>query len=130
MDDTLNKPIDDSLYKLHIKLYTPLGVNLDVSIRPIDHKDPHKVEVPYGAYAFQFFERAEAIIDGQITLGNIRGNSVMYYFGKEIKLDELLVENPDSDWLNDFKKEGVERVVLSMGKYYPLSADDVVLRKR
>lgn len=77
-------------------------------------RDFTKVEIPDGAFAFQFFDRAEHIEDGEIFYGEDKNYSTMYFIGKFYTLDEILDSIPKG-MSKSFS--GVHNVLINGGLY-------------
>jgi hypothetical protein len=102
----------------------------DTSSRPADSRDPHRVDVPDGAFAFQFFDRVEGEADGVPVRSGALDRSPMYYVGAKVHtLDEVRATVPDSRILvSNMEGNGWDRVIQTRaGNWKPLGDGDVLL---
>lgn len=90
-------------------------------------------KVPENAYAYSFFDRAEAVVEGEKLVGVKRNESSLTYFGKVYTLDEVKAyfekEFPENTGVSDnMVKYGVTRVVRTCcDDWIPLKEGDTVI---
>lgn len=71
--------------KHYVEFFYSGIITADTSCRPSDHRDPARVSLPDGAYAFHFFDREETELDGETLRGERKNVSPTYYPGGTVK---------------------------------------------
>lgn len=101
---------------------------------PVGSRDLAKLTVPKGAYAFQFFDRTDGVIelDGDLTpvMGKAKNHSPRYYpDGKVLTLAEVEAERgADSILAQNMRDNGWGCIIRTRrGTYQPLEEGDEVV---
>jgi hypothetical protein len=112
----------------YIEFYFPGAFVSETEVHPVASRNA-PVVMPLGAYAYRFFARQEAEMNGEILRGKAHDHSPMTYFGKALTLDE--VKALDGDYrilISNMECNRWNRVVRTVrGNFQPLLDGDVVL---
>jgi hypothetical protein len=101
--------------------------------------DPHEVSsrniedisIPENATGFKFFDRNEAVIDGQVLKGEIENESGWFYIGQEFAEKDIEAINTNGEYnilLDNLRFNDYKTVVKTrFGNWYPVWDKDQVV---
>jgi hypothetical protein len=70
----------------------------EMSSRSVESRDPSKVVMPSGAYAFRFYDQEEVELNGDTLVGTPKNLSPRYIRGEKVTLEQA-ERLPNSDTL-------------------------------
>lgn len=114
--------------KHYVEFLFPGIIVSESEVHEIKNRDV-KIKPPKGAYAYQYFDREEAMINGEKLTGERKNQSGTYYIGGVVKTcDDIQTEMPDSILAHNMKFNKIKRVVITTrGQAMELHDDDVVV---
>lgn len=114
----------------YVKFYFPGVIIADESMEKVGSRDPEGLKIPKGAYAFQFFSRAEMQIDGNVLVGEGKNYSGIYYVNGVVEeLGDIPDTHENKNLLWNMKASGWNRVVkTNCGWYRPFNEGDVIIK--
>lgn len=71
--------MSESITRHYVTFYYPGTIVAETEDRPVESRDPAKLDLPSGAYAFYFFDRVETTVDGEKLEGKKKNISGTYY---------------------------------------------------
>jgi len=108
----------------------------DVMTREVTERDPDKVEIPDGAFAFTFYDQLQGVVkDGDqeipVSSGPVNRSKGVYYIGGQILTkDEVIAQVPDSDTLvRNMEGNDWDRVIKTpIGNFQPFEDGDILIK--
>jgi len=104
------------------------------SSKPVDNRDTENIEPSKGVYAFRFYDRLEAEIDGETVMGEKKNYSGFYYLnGKVVTIADLEENARPSDRILISNMRGnkwAKVIMMDNGQAFPWKEDDVLWEKR
>jgi len=117
------------MVKQYVEFLYPGALVSETEVKEVKDRDPSRLEVPEGCFGYRFFDRQEAVVDGETLVGQPRNYSGMTYFGQAMTLAEVKREMPDAlTLISNMEGNGWERVVKTRrGNFQPLELEDRVI---
>lgn len=116
--------------KHYVTFFYPGAFFAEESTVAVDSRDPAAVAVPETAFAFEFFDREEADVNGEVLRGAPKNRSGRYYpGGRLMDVADILVFEPNNSILvANMQANQWEHVVRTRaGNYQPFKENDVLV---
>ena len=117
----------------HYVEYMFPGVRVqETSVREIPERDVSMVKISDDHIAFRFFDRNEAVEDGEILAGNRKNVSGWHYLGEKMTLKQVVMtygnDGKHNTLINSMVLEDWSAVVKARsGQFFPLMPEDTVI---
>lgn len=101
----------------------------EYTVQEVAERNPELVKVPEGVFAYRFFDRSEAIVDGETIVGDRKNFSPLTYLGTAYTLEEVKAQFPEcTPLISNMECNGWNRVVKTRrGNWQPLEEGDTVI---
>jgi hypothetical protein len=112
----------------YVKFLFPGSFWPEEQSKKISSRD-EKFDIPKECFAYEFYDREEGELNGELVYGEIKNKSGRHYFGEVLTAKEVEEKYPDSRiLLTNMRVNNWETVVRTRrGNFQPLAENDVVL---
>lgn len=117
----------------YIEFESPGSLYSEKSTRPVESRDPSKLNIPKGVFAFTFFDIISAIVavDGmsvKLKSDRLNVSGKHFYGGTVYTLSELRREFPgDRTLIANIEDYGAKAIQCRTGNWQPFMDDDVLV---
>ncbi len=117
--------------KHYLKTYYPGSFFPETSAKEVKKRDV-LVDLPKGAYAYQYYDVEEVTKNKEILRGKEKNRSPMYFAGKVYTIRELEEAYPNKRILiSNIKGNGWNKVIKTIrGNWQPFSNEDILLNSK
>ena len=120
------------MQKTYVEILYPGAFVSETEVRPVQSRDPTKVQAPKNCFGYRFFDREEVVSGDEVLAGKPKNYSGIHYFGRVMTLDEVKAEVPNfSTLVNNMQGNKWDKVVRTRcGNFQPFTSLDTIVAEK